>query len=136
MPTTELPKEHGNLNPGRFCFCAVSLHPQALITDTGCSGCRQVRTVHGRVRPHRAKEKKCVGLACRLAIASFACGRPPPLEASHSLSSKANLRRQWQFLDGRKAHFHVCADTMRWNSSRKAVWIVSQPLFKHSADCL
>lgn len=75
----------------------------------------------GESAPTMKKKKKKCWLACRLAFASFACGRPPPLEASHSLSSTAKLRRQWQFLDGRKAHFHVSTNTMHWSSSCNAV---------------
>lgn len=116
-------------------------------THTGCKapwggGCQPacIRSCHGHIGglqvgedgaqesppPPWTEKKKMLVLACRLAFASFACGRPPPLEASHSLSSKANLRRQWQFFFFffwmvEKPHFHVCADTMRWNSSCTAV---------------
>lgn len=104
----------------------------------GGGGCQPacIRSCHGHIGglqvgedgaqesppPPWTEKKKMLVLACRLAFASFACGRPPPLEASHSLSSKANLRRQWQFFFFffwmvEKPHFHVCADTIRWSSS-------------------
>ena len=75
------------------------------------SGCRQVRTVHTRAhartqtraRPHTHTHN--VVSACRLAIAWFACGRPPPLEAPHSLSSEANVRRQRRFFRRQKSPF-------------------------------
>lgn len=114
-------------------------------THTGCKapwggegGCQPacIRSCHGHIGglqvgedgaqesppPPWTEKKKMLVLACRLAFASFACGRPPPLEASHSLSSKANLRRQWQFfffffLDGRKAPFPC----MRWYNTLELV---------------
>ena len=48
-----------------------------------------------------------------LIIPSFACGRPPPLEASHSVPTDGAAQTMAVGHWG-EANFHVCSDTKHW----------------------
>lgn len=50
-----------------------------------------------------------------LITSSFACGRPPPLEASHSVLTDGAAQTM-AVRDCREANFHVCSDTKQRSS--------------------
>lgn len=92
-----------------------------------CLGCRQVRTGESAlIVEKKERERESLQVGIRI-ICMWATSAPRGLPFSFLKGESAQTMAV--FLDGRKAHFHVCIDTMHCNSSCNAVQIVSRLFF-------